>query len=330
MNSYPKKKQTELTTERRMQLVSVATMNVPTLRQKYLEVFGEEPKSHNAAYLRKRIVWRIQEKALGGLSDRARQRLHELGQEAPYRYRGGPLASFSMAADELTASTVVIRAGASPQPSAPLAFATAPSPTAPLAPASPPAPTTPPAPPEPHAGSGAAPPAPSLASVSLSAAPVALGFGAREALAAPALGAQQAPVLGPLAPAAPTLAASLAPAPVPWPTAPASAPWPAAAPPPALPHGAGVGATSPGHLQLAATPTGPVEERDPRLPPPGTLLKRVHNGLTHTVQVLPTGFLYNGVAYASLSKLARAITGSNWNGFTFFGLTRPWKSEDAA
>jgi hypothetical protein len=60
------------------------------------------------------------------------------------------------------------------------------------------------------------------------------------------------------------------------------------------------------------------------------LLKRVHNGLTHTVQVLPSGFLYNGQPYASLSKLARAITGSNWNGFTFFGLTRPWKSEDAA
>jgi hypothetical protein len=56
----------------------------------------------------------------------------------------------------------------------------------------------------------------------------------------------------------------------------------------------------------------------------------VHGGLTHTVQVLPAGFLYNGVPYASLSKLARAITGSNWNGFTFFGLTRPWKNEDAA
>ncbi|MCU0659093.1 MAG: DUF2924 domain-containing protein, partial [Polyangiaceae bacterium] len=107
MNSHPKKKQTELTAEQRIQLESVATMNVPTLRVKYREVFGEDPKSHNAAYLRKRIVWRIQEKALGGLSDRARQRLRELGQEAPHRYRGGPLASFSTAADDLTASTVV-------------------------------------------------------------------------------------------------------------------------------------------------------------------------------------------------------------------------------
>jgi hypothetical protein len=271
MNSYPKKKQTELTAEQRLQLASVATMNVPTLRQKYLEVFGEEPKSHNAAYLRKRIVWRIQEKALGGLSDRARQRLHELGQEAPYRYRGGPLASFSMAADELTASTVVVHAGAASHPSALPASAlpTEPGPASPLAPASPPAPAVPPAPPEPQAGPGAAPQAPSLAPVGLS------------------------------------------------------------APPATLPQGAMAGAL-PGHLLLATTPAGSAEERDPRLPPPGTLLKRVHNGLTHTVQVLPTGFLYNGVAYASLSKLARAITGSNWNGFTFFGLTRPWKREDAA
>jgi hypothetical protein len=315
MKTQPKKKHPELTTEQRIQLESVATMNVPTLRQKYLEVFGEESKSNNAAYLRKRIVWRIQEKALGGLSERVKQRLLELGQEAPFRYRGGPLASFSTAADRLTDGTVVVSATPAPAPAlAPQPALLAPALTPTLAPAlacppaaAPPAPLAPLAPP---AGPGAAPPAPPLAPAAPPAAVT---------LVTPAPGALQAPAL--VAPAGLVRVATPAPGPVPW---------LAAAQPPALPQSTAVGATSPGHLQLATTPAGPTEERDPRLPPPGTLLKRVHNGLTHTVQVLPSGFLYNGQPYASLSKLARAITGSNWNGFTFFGLTRPWKSEDAA
>jgi Protein of unknown function (DUF2924) len=36
------------------------------------------------------------------------------------------------------------------------------------------------------------------------------------------------------------------------------------------------------------------------------------------VRVLPTGFEYNGLAYRSLSAVARAITGAHCNGFLFF------------
>ena len=72
--------------------------------------------------------------------------------------------------------------------------------------------------------------------------------------------------------------------------------------------------------------------RDPRLPAPGTVLTRVFRGLEHHVTVLPSGFEYDGEAYRSLTAIARAITGSHWNGYHFFGLARnPRKDkEDAA
>jgi hypothetical protein len=40
----------------------------------------------------------------------------------------------------------------------------------------------------------------------------------------------------------------------------------------------------------------------------------------HTVTVLPDGFEFEGRPYRSLSAIARAITGTRWNGWIFFGL----------
>jgi hypothetical protein len=53
---------------------------------------------------------------------------------------------------------------------------------------------------------------------------------------------------------------------------------------------------------------------------PGTMLAREWNGRLHRVAVLADGFAWNGKTYASLSKVARAITGTRWNGPKFFGL----------
>ncbi|HEX2691103.1 MAG TPA: DUF2924 domain-containing protein [Kofleriaceae bacterium] len=60
------------------------------------------------------------------------------------------------------------------------------------------------------------------------------------------------------------------------------------------------------------------KSRDPRLPPVGTVLTRVYNGVEHKVAVLADGFEYNGTCHRSLSKVARLIAGTSWNGFTFF------------
>jgi Protein of unknown function (DUF2924) len=57
---------------------------------------------------------------------------------------------------------------------------------------------------------------------------------------------------------------------------------------------------------------------DHRLPPPGTILTRPYKGQLVQVQVLTDGFAYAGRVYASLSAVAKAITGSHTNGFHFF------------
>jgi len=46
-------------------------------------------------------------------------------------------------------------------------------------------------------------------------------------------------------------------------------------------------------------------------------------GETHTVHVLDDGgFEWNGARYGSLSVIAKTITGTNWNGWTSFGVKR--------
>jgi Protein of unknown function (DUF2924) len=52
----------------------------------------------------------------------------------------------------------------------------------------------------------------------------------------------------------------------------------------------------------------------------GTRLVREFRGCEHTVAVLVDGFEWEGRRYKSLSAVARAITGTRWNGPMFFGL----------
>lgn len=59
---------------------------------------------------------------------------------------------------------------------------------------------------------------------------------------------------------------------------------------------------------------------DNRLPMPGTLLTRKYRGETIRVMVLGKGFEWQGQVYRSLTAVAKAITGSHWNGFDFLGL----------
>ena len=53
---------------------------------------------------------------------------------------------------------------------------------------------------------------------------------------------------------------------------------------------------------------------------PGTVLMREWNAQAYRVMVVDGGFAWNGKTYDSLSKVAFAITGTNWNGPRFFGL----------
>jgi len=50
----------------------------------------------------------------------------------------------------------------------------------------------------------------------------------------------------------------------------------------------------------------------------GTKLVREYQGQKHEVSIIDGDFFYMGIKYKSLSKIAREITGTNWNGNLFF------------
>jgi len=57
---------------------------------------------------------------------------------------------------------------------------------------------------------------------------------------------------------------------------------------------------------------------DSRLPRAGTTIVRSYRGVDHLVTVRADGLEYGGVAYGSLSAVAKAITGSHCNGYRWF------------
>src|SRR5262245_37455728 len=69
----------------------------------------------------------------------------------------------------------------------------------------------------------------------------------------------------------------------------------------------------------AAVPLTQAFERRTRNLSPGTVLTREWSGRHHTVTVLDRGFVWEGRTYSSLSEIAKAITGTKWNGPRFFG-----------
>ena len=74
------------------EIESLPGMTVGQLRSKYVDLFREESLSFNKDFLRKKIAWRIQELAEGGLSERARRRALEIANDADLRVlmpRGG-------------------------------------------------------------------------------------------------------------------------------------------------------------------------------------------------------------------------------------------------
>jgi len=62
------------------------------------------------------------------------------------------------------------------------------------------------------------------------------------------------------------------------------------------------------------------KRRDGDRPVAGTQLIREWQGVEYVVTVVADGFEFEGRRYRSLSSVARAITGTQWNGPLFFGL----------
>ena len=67
------------------ELAKLERMTVGELHDRYVEVFGEPVRSRHRRYLIRRIAWRLQANAEGGLSERALRRAEELANIADVR-----------------------------------------------------------------------------------------------------------------------------------------------------------------------------------------------------------------------------------------------------
>jgi hypothetical protein len=86
------------------QLDALTTMTTAQLCERYQELFGEPVRTRHKAYLIRKVAWRMQELAEGGLSERAKRRAAELANDADVRLMP-PKASAT--APPLTASRVL-------------------------------------------------------------------------------------------------------------------------------------------------------------------------------------------------------------------------------
>src|SRR5215469_11610667 len=67
------------------ELALLPRLGVADLRSRYAELFGETTQTGNKTWLVKRLAWRLQALAEGGLSERARRRAAELANDADLR-----------------------------------------------------------------------------------------------------------------------------------------------------------------------------------------------------------------------------------------------------
>jgi hypothetical protein len=71
----------------RQEIESLRKLKLKDLKQRYRELFGEESPSSNHQHLFRRIAWRLQARAVGDLSERARQRAAQLADDLDLRLR---------------------------------------------------------------------------------------------------------------------------------------------------------------------------------------------------------------------------------------------------
>jgi hypothetical protein len=88
------------------EVASLRRLTTGQLRQRYAEVFGEETPANNKIWLVKRIAWRLQAKAEGDLSERARRRAAELANDCDLRMNP-PVAKNSGPEAERTVTEVL-------------------------------------------------------------------------------------------------------------------------------------------------------------------------------------------------------------------------------
>jgi Protein of unknown function (DUF2924) len=71
----------------RQEIEGLGKLKAKALRVRYRELFDEQSRSGNRTYLFRKLAWRLQAQAEGGLSERAQERARQLAEEAALRQR---------------------------------------------------------------------------------------------------------------------------------------------------------------------------------------------------------------------------------------------------
>lgn len=111
------RKQIVSTTALQQQIEGLRQMTTGQLKGKYNEVFGEATRSNHKQFLFRRIAWRLQANAFGGLSERAHRRALEIANDADLRIRA-PKDFLKTGLDE--SRTIEARVAASQDPRLPI------------------------------------------------------------------------------------------------------------------------------------------------------------------------------------------------------------------
>lgn len=97
------------------EVAALEAMSVGQLHERYAEVFGESVRSRHKHYLIRRIAWRLQANAEGGLSERALRRAEELANVADVRVTPPRPTDPNDRALRGTSMSIGVRAGADPR-----------------------------------------------------------------------------------------------------------------------------------------------------------------------------------------------------------------------
>ena len=100
-----------MTTSILKQLTELDRLDFEALKERWRALFGAEPPGYNRVYLTKRLGFRIQELAHGGLSPAAREQAARILDDEGYDELGRPGKAHAnrKAADTIVAGTVLVR-----------------------------------------------------------------------------------------------------------------------------------------------------------------------------------------------------------------------------
>jgi hypothetical protein len=80
----------QVNAELQIEIERLRQLKVKALKARYQDLFGEPSPSSNRAHLFRQIAWRLQARAEGDLSERARQRAEQLAGDAEVRNARSP------------------------------------------------------------------------------------------------------------------------------------------------------------------------------------------------------------------------------------------------